>query len=133
MRRTFTLQVHDLPRPHAHICHECCKQWECRLDCTISWIAEDFEHLGSDVLDRGEDTLCPQCLNAPIPPRCSACGGPTDVHLEKHVVIHDPDTRTETFYSANCQWGPCSNLMALIDRNDRKGLVLVSSLRPELV
>lgn len=99
------------------------------MDCFIEWISEDRS---VHPLDLGGETLCVQCLKAPIPPRCSACGGPTDVHLEKHVVIQEPD-RTETFYSANCQSAVCSNLMALVDRNDHQGMVLVSSLRPEMV
>lgn len=65
MRRAFTIQMYDNGKLHAHICAECCKQWECRLDCFIEWIAEDHDHLGPDVLDRGEDTICVQCMDKP--------------------------------------------------------------------
>lgn len=64
MRRRFTLQLGPTPKPHAHVCHECCVQWECRLPtCFIEFIVDDREHLGSDCLDMGEDTLCNRCLD----------------------------------------------------------------------
>ncbi len=61
MRRAFTIQLHDTPKRHGHICPECCVQWECRLPCFIEYIVENRTLLGTDALDCGQDTPSHRC------------------------------------------------------------------------
>lgn len=63
MRRAFTLQMYDNGDLHAHDCAYCGKRWECRLDCTVSWVSDDKS---VEPLDMGEDTVCAQCMEKPL-------------------------------------------------------------------